>query len=422
MKNHLNYKKTKVPWIGKIPTDWNLIRGKYLFNKIKEINKDLKCKNLLSLTYNGVLNKDFYANEGLRPDNYNTYQLFQKDDLVFKMIDLENVKTSRVGIVHEYGIMSSAYIRFQPIKDKIYPKFAYWFFYDLYNKEIYNSIGSGVRSTLSSDDMSEFEIPLPKIEEQKLICSYLDKKTEQIDKLINKIQKKIELLQEQRISLINQYVTKGLNLNAEMKDSGVDWIGKIPKHWNISPMFTLFDENKIKNKKGRQDVLTLSYGKIKYRDLSKLDGLFPESFNSYQVMTLGSIIVRSTDLQNDHKSLRVGHVGLEGVITSAYLGLRPKEEINTKYYYYSIHLADLKKVLYGLGGGLRQSLRYDDFKRFPILNPPKVEREEISKCLDNIDNKTNNLIDKLDQKISFLKDYRQSLISFIVTGKIRLTE
>ena len=187
-------------------------------------------------------------------------------------------------------------------------------------------------------------------------------------------------------------------------------------------MFTLFDENKIKNKKGRQDVLTLSYGKIKYRDLSKLDGLFPESFKGYQVMTLGSIIIRSTDLQNDHKSLRVGHVGLEGVITSAYLGLKPKEEINTKYYYYSIHLADLKKVLYGLGGGLRQSLRYDDFKRFPILNPPKVEREEISKCLDNIDNKTNNLIDKLDQKISFLKDYRQSLISFIVTGKIRLTE
>ena len=159
MKNHLNYKKTKVRWIGTIPSDWSLIRGKYLFNKIKEINKDLKCKNLLSLTYNGVLNKDFYANEGLRPDNYNTYQLFQKDDLVFKMIDLENVKTSRVGIVHEYGIMSSAYIRFQPIKDKIHPKFAYWFFYDLYKKEIYNSIGSGVRSTLSSDDMSEFEIP-----------------------------------------------------------------------------------------------------------------------------------------------------------------------------------------------------------------------------------------------------------------------
>ena len=98
MKNNINFKETNISWIREIPIEWSLIRGKYLFNRNKEINKDLRCKNLLSLTYNGVLNKDFYASEGLRPENYNTYQLFDKDDLVFKMIDLENVKTSRVGI------------------------------------------------------------------------------------------------------------------------------------------------------------------------------------------------------------------------------------------------------------------------------------------------------------------------------------
>ena len=95
------HKETGIPWIATIPNSWQLIKGKFLFKKLKQINKDLECKNLLSLTYKGVLNKDFNSNDGLRPKDYNTYQLFNKDDLVFKMIDLENIKTSRVGIVHE---------------------------------------------------------------------------------------------------------------------------------------------------------------------------------------------------------------------------------------------------------------------------------------------------------------------------------
>jgi type I restriction enzyme S subunit len=422
MTNDGNYQDTFCDWVGEIPKDWNMTRGRFLFKSKKEINRELQCKNLLSLTLNGVLNKDYQSSEGLRPENYNTYQIFQKDDLVFKMIDLENIRTSRVGLVHEEGIMSPVYIRHEPIKEKINPKFAYWFYYDLYKKEIYNSIGSGVRSSLSSSDLLEIELPVPPIIEQKLISRYLNKKTSQIDLLVEKIKKKIELLKEQRNSLINHYVTKGLDQNVEMKDSGVEWIGEMPKHWEVTPMFCLFSENKVKNKDGRLDVLTLSYGKIKYRDLSKLEGLLPESFDGYQVMESQSIIIRSTDLQNDHKSLRVGHVGINGVITSAYLGLNPIKNMDTKFYYYSIHLADLKKVLYGLGGGLRQSLRFDDFKRFPILNPPQKEREEISGKLDNIDRKVNNLVSKLEKRVGLLNEYRQSIISSVVTGKVRVTE
>jgi len=189
----------------------------------------LQCKNLLSLTYDGVINKNYESSEGLRPENYNTYQIFKKEDLVFKMIDLENIKTSRVGIVHEDGIMSSAYIRQEPIKEKIDSKFAYWFYYDLYKKEIYNSIGSGVRSTLSPSDLLEIELPKPPLEEQKLISCYLDKKTKLIDLLMKKIKKKIEILKEQRTSLINQIITKGLDPDVEIRDTGIEWIGKIPK-------------------------------------------------------------------------------------------------------------------------------------------------------------------------------------------------
>jgi type I restriction enzyme, S subunit len=415
-----SYKESGIKWMGKIPSNWLLTKNRYGFKKHNNGKNEKDDTPVLSLTTKGVKVKT-NLNFGKSTESYIGHQLVEKGDIVFTPRDFD--QTPILSDVSKYnGCISNLYI-VDKVKKEVLNHFVNYYWHGLkYSVDYFKNFSHGIRHSFNRFQFDEIPLLIPPISEQKLICCYLDKKTEQIDKLIDKIQRKIELLKEQHISLINQYVTKGLNLNVEMKDSGVDWISKIPKHWDISPMFTLFDENKIKNKKGRQDVLTLSYGKIKYRDLSKLGGLFPESFKGYQVMTLESIIIRSTDLQNDHKSLRVGHVGLEGVITSAYLGLKPKEEINTKYYYYSIHLADLKKVLYGLGGGLRQSLRYDDFKRFPILNPPKIEREEISKCLDNIDNKTNTLIDKLDRKISLLKDYRQSLISFVVTGKIRLTE
>ena len=309
-------------------------------------------------------------------------------------------------------------------KNKLLPKFLIYFFQSGLMQDLIKKISyqKSAQPGFNIDDLKEFKIACPEIINQQLIVEYLDKKIQKIDSLKNKTERKIELLNEQKNALINKYVTKGLNPNIELKDSGIEWIGHIPKHWEIHPVSKIFDENKVKNALSRNDVLTLSYGKIKYRDLSKLDGLLPKSFDNYQVMNVESIIIRSTDLQNDHKSLRVGHVGIPGVITSAYLGLNPKLDIKTKFFYYSIHLADLKKILYGLGGGIRQSLRFEDFKKFPIISPPEKERINISNHLDNIENQINDLISKLSKKIDFLNEYRQSVISSIVTGKTEITE
>ena len=129
-------------------SSWELIRGKFVFQNKKEINKENQELNLLSLTLHGVLNKDINSNDGLRPTEYSTYQIFEKDDLVFKLIDLENTQTSRVGLVHERGIMSPVYIRLEPQK-RISSKYSYYFYYDLYKQHIYNFLGSGVRSSLT---------------------------------------------------------------------------------------------------------------------------------------------------------------------------------------------------------------------------------------------------------------------------------
>ena len=416
---------SKTSWFESTPTEWSVQRMKNIISP-REDRSVSGEEELLSVTINeGIIKRSQYLNDeegGSRAESLIGYKIVRQNDLVNNIMKMS---FRCLGISEYNGIVSPAYSVFGLDNTKVDPSYLNFLLrIDRYVFE-YRKLSKGIqesRMRLYDDYFLAMKVIVPPLKEQKLISRYLDKKTEQIDRLVAKIQKKIELLKEQRTSLINQCVTKGLDPNVEMKDSGVEWIGEIPKHWTVSPMFTLFDENRIKNRDGRLDVLTLSYGKIKYRDLSKLEGLFPASFDGYQVMSVESIIIRSTDLQNDHKSLRVGHVGIDGVITSAYLGLNPKEKVSSKFYYYSIHLADLKKVLYGLGGGLRQSLRYDDFKRFPVINPPEDERNKISKHLDDLETQTKHISIKLKRRIILLNEYRQSLISSVVTGKVRVTE
>ena len=416
MNNSVECKNIGVDWIGSIPSNWKVSRFKHLFDEKKSTkNPEL---NSGSISFGQVIYKN---DESIPESTKEGYQEVLEGEFLINPLNLNyDLKSLRIALSRINVVVSQGYIVLK-LRDHLHPNY-YEYLLRKFDVEHMKSLGQGVRQTISFTHLKDENLVVPPIQEQKLISRYLDKKTSQIDSLVEKIQKKIELLKEQRTSLINHYVTKGLDPNVEMKDSGVEWIGEIPEHWEVTPMFCLFSENKVKNKDGRLDVLTLSYGKIKYRDLSKLEGLLPETFDGYQVMEPQSIIIRSTDLQNDHKSLRVGHVGIDGVITSAYLGLNPIKDLDTNFYYYSIHLADLKKVLYGLGGGLRQSLRFDDFKRFPILNPPQEEREKISERLDSIDRKVNDLTSKLEKRVCLLNEYRQSLISSVVTGKIRVTE
>lgn len=421
MVNHQTHKASGVDWIESIPADWEIIKPKYKLNRVTRSTDD--DDEVVTCFRDGVvtLRKNRREEGFTNSIQEHGYQQIRPGDLVVHEMD---GFAGAIGISDSKGKSTPVYTVIEPDGRADLGYMAY-LLREMSRSGKIESLARSIRERTTDfrwNMWSVINFPSPPVAEQKLISRYLDMKTSQIDSLINKIEKKIELLKEQRTSLINQYVTKGLDPNVEMKDSGVEWIGKIPKHWDITPLFTIFEENKVKNKEGRLDVLTLSYGKIKYRDLSKLEGLIPESFDGYQVMEIESIIVRSTDLQNDHKSLRVGHVGVPGVITSAYLGLNPKQPMSTKFYYYSIHLSDLKKVLYGLGGGLRQSLRFDDFKRFPIINPPENEREKISNHLDRVDKEITDITSKLERRISLMEEYRHSLISSVVTGKVRVTE
>lgn len=201
-----------------------------------------------------------------------------------------------------------------------------------------------------------------------------------------------------------------------MKDSGIIWIGEIPKHWNVDLLSRLFKEHKRKNiNLIETNLLSLSYGKIIRKDINTNEGLLPQSFEGYNILSNGDIVFRLTDLQNDKRSLRTGLVREDGIITSAYVTIRKREPLNSSYFHYLFHSYDLCKVFYGLGDGVRQGMNFEDLKKILIIVPTLKEQQAIVDFLDNKCIEIDALIALQEKIIDELKFYKQAVITEAVT-------
>lgn len=202
-----------------------------------------------------------------------------------------------------------------------------------------------------------------------------------------------------------------------MKESGIDWIGQIPEEWGVSKVNHIFEEHKQKNRGNKEkNLLSLSYGRIIRKSIDSSFGLLPESFDTYNIIQRGDIVLRLTDLQNDKRSLRVGLARENGIITSAYLTLRLKNlESNDSYMYYLLHTYDICKVFYNFGGGVRQSGTWSDIYKMELLIPPCNEQQKIADFLDKKTAQLDKAKALLEEQIQKLKDYRASLIYETVT-------
>ena len=236
-------------------------------------------------------------------------------------------------------------------------------------------------------------------------------------------ERELQALSELKQSEIAAAVTRGLNPNVPMKDSGIPWIGEIPEHWEIKRLSQLTYEHYISNKDvHHQNLLSLSYGNIVRKDINTTGGLLPASFDTYQIVEPGNIVLRLTDLQNDQRSLRVGLVKEEGIVTSAYvcLGISNKSLVLPEYLYRLLHTYDIKKLFYSMGGGIRQGLNWQGLKKIEILLPPISEQRAIVEYIDRKCGNINSLISELEAEIAYLKEYKQRLIADAVTGKIMI--
>ncbi len=204
-----------------------------------------------------------------------------------------------------------------------------------------------------------------------------------------------------------------------MKDSGVPWLGEVPEHWKQLPGRACYRERHVPNTGLIETtVLSLSYGRIVVKPVDKLHGLVPASFETYQIVTPGDIIIRPTDLQNDWNSLRFSLSHNRGIITSAYLCFHTTDLWTREYGHLLLHTYDLSKVFYGLGSGLRQNLDWTDFKYLPCLVPPLHEQAAIVRFLDHADRRIRRYIRAQQQLVMLLEEQKQAIIHQAITGQI----
>lgn len=428
LKPYPEYKESGVSWIGRVPENWTHYPGMAVLREKQIKNTGLKEKTILSLSYGRIKVKSQGKLHGLVPESFETYQIVEPGDIIIRSTDLQNDKTSlRTGKVKDKGIITSAYmcLKAQSSIDKDY---AHSLLHALDIMKVYYGMGSGLRQNLSWTDFKRMPFFIPPLPEQTQIARFLDWKTSQIARFIKAKKQMIELLKEQKQVIINDAVTGKIDVThaearrrgeEEMKDSGVEWLGQVPEGWGVRYFFQSFNEKCIKNKGIiENNRLSLSYGEIIRKSIDSTEGLLPLSFETYQIVKESDIILRLTDLQNDHKSLRIGFVKEQGIITSAYLCLFCKDGIIPEFASGVLKSYDFRKVFYGLGGGVRQSIGFQELKRLPFLVPDLIEQKEILSWIIKRTDAVNISIFHIESEISLMQEYRDRLIADVVTGKV----
>lgn len=424
-------KDSGVEWIGEIPEDWEIIRAKNVFSYHKDIVGEKENEyERLSLTLNGVLKRKRNDSKGLQSESLSTYQILNKDELVFKMIDLENISTSRVGYSKYTGLVSPVYIIFN---NSDYARFGYYYFYNMWQRAIFNQLGNnGVRSALNASDM--LNLPFPKIskKEANKIANFLDEKVGEIDRLIDNAKKGIEEYKKYKQSVITKAVTKGLDSNVEMKDSGVEWIGEIPKDWEFRKIKSFSDI--ISKGTTPKEMSTIKDSKYTIRYIKSeniVDDKLIDKPEFYITNDVNEELKRSQLTDKDIlfviAGASIGKVAImEGDLLPANTNqaisfIRIKDEylIYKKYLWYFLQSNIIKVVinLYSIQSA-QPNLSMENLGNIKIPFPfYKNDINEIIEYLDNKCYEIENLIFKKEKLISELESYKKSLIYEYVTGK-----
>ena len=436
MNRYNRYQNVNSYWYDEVPEHWKKTKNKYVFHQDKKVvGSSWEDYVLLTMGKSGVKPRDMEGG-GKFPASFENYQVVSPNQIIFCLFDLDETPRT-VGKSSDHGMITSAYDVFSTTSEND-PQFWTYFYQMIDDHKGLRPYYTGLRKVVRSETFMGIEVFSPPIEEQKLISRYLDKKTSQIDSLVEKIQKKIELLKEQRTSLINHYVTKGLDPNAKMKDSGVDWIGEIPKHWKLGRfkyyISVLTDYTANGSFKALAD--NVEYLQEGYSRLVRLTDLREDLTNDGIYVSLESHeFLKKSELFG--KEILIANVG-------AYTGLavKMKEGMGTCTLGPNMFLvrndesiSDVDYVLYLLNSTSTKTefdlvisstaqpkINKDNLKNLVVPIPPKNEQIEISKSLMEKTRVFEETLIKNGNKVSLLKEYRQSLISSVVTGRIRVTE
>lgn len=410
-------KNSGIEWVGDIPDNWVLIKGKYLFKQRYE-KGNKKCLQLLSPTQNfGVIPQDLYeklsgmtavkVNENV---NLAIFKSIHKGDYC---ISLRSFQGGFEYSNYE-GVVSPAYQVFYPII-LINSGYYKYLFKDISFIEIMNSYTMSLRDgkNIAFDDFGNTYIPFPPIKEQERIAEFLDKKCGEIDGLISDIKTQVQTLEQYKRSVITEAVTKGLNPSAEMKDSGIQWIGNVPAEWTINKIDSVYS---LRNEKvSDKDYMPLSV---------TMKGIVPQLESAAKTNDGDNRkLVRKGDFAINSRSDRRGSCGiseLDGSVSLINLVLKPRGEMNNRYYNWLFHTEKFADEFYKWGHGIVDDLwttRWIDMRKISVPMPPLSEQKEIADYLDNKCAQIEELISAKQSQIETLESYKKSLIYEYVTGK-----
>ena len=422
IKEYDAYKESGFEWIGKVPDNWEI-------TKLGACLSPVSIKNcvdlpLLSITRElGVIERDLEdqdSNHNFIPDDLSGYKKLAKGQ--FGMNKMKAWQGS-YGVSKYTGIVSPAYYVFNFTKT-INPEFFNWAIRSKLYVSYFGSASDGVRVgqwDLSKDRMKAIPFILPAENEQIAIAKFLDNKATQIDDAIAIKEKQIELLNERKQIIIQRAVTQGLNPDVPMKDSGVDWIGEIPKHWELKRLKYVVKIRKRIIGYEDPDVLAITQQGIKVKDITSGEGQLAMDYSKYQIINKG-------DFGMNHMDLLTGYVDIskyDGVVSPDYRVFTNETNYILDEFLLSLFQIGYKhKILYGYGQGVsllgRWRLPAENFNNFSIPIPPKEEQQKIVKYLAEVELKAQQGIALLEEQIFRLREYKNTLINSAVTGKIKV--
>ena len=430
-RRYPEYKDSVVEWLGEIPEDWELFRLRFVIEtsvtkkEVRELDLETKVSFVPMEAVGEYGGLDLDATKPLS-EVVDGYTYFRNGDVIVAKITpcFENGKgalasrmssgigfgTTELHVLRPSGNLDARFLLYLTFSDH---------FRGIGTASMF---GAGGQKRISDDFIRNFRHPLPGLSEQRAIAAFLDRETARIDGLVARKERLIELLQEKRTALITRAVTRGLDPNVPMKDSGVEWLGEIPAHWDTKKVKRLFGHTK---RQGFPDLTVLSvyreYGVIEKSSRDDNFNRTPEDLDNYQLVKPGDLVINKMKAWQGS----LGVSSLSGITSPDYVVYSPGHEAIERFLHHFLRCKLLASVYLTMSNGIRPiqwRLEPGRFEDLVVFLPPPVEQDQIAAFLDRETAKIDALISKIRQAIDHLKEFRTALISAAVTGKIDVRE
>lgn len=429
MRRYESYKDSGVEWLGEVPSHWGLTIGMNVFRENKRDNKGMKEKTVLSLSYGQIIIKPEEKLVGLIPESFETYQIVEPNDIIIRCTDLQNDQTSlRTGLAKDKGIITSAYLNLKVINNHS-AKFLHYYLHTLDITKVLYKFGSGLRQNLSFLDFKRLPIIDIPLSEQQKISQFLDDKTAKIDQAVDLAEKQIALLKEHKQILIQNAVTRGLNSDVPLKDSGVEWIGQVPEHWEVKKLKYLAKLSPSKSEitcNHEESCSFIPMEKLKLNTLV-LDEIkqIKNVYSAYTYFRDEDLLIAKVTpcFENKNFAIAKNLVNSIGFGSSEIYVLRTYNNLLNKFLFYRLQEQNFMEIaiskMSGTGGLKRVPSEF--INNFQLALPPFCEQQKIADYLDKQTAKIDQAIALKTAHIEKLKEYKSVLVNDVVTGKVRVS-